>query len=143
VAVEVAIQNARNIDARQTERGLVLTLGGVLFDFDSADLTADAQLSVARVAGFLIALSNRNAVVEGHADNTGRADYNLELSKRRAESISAALVESGVEADRLAAEGYGSSFPVASNDTAEGREKNRRVEIVILKPGLSAAEARR
>jgi len=143
VAVEVAIQNASNIDARQTVRGLVLTLGGVLFGFDSADLTPEARLSVARVAGFLIALDNRDAVVEGHADNTGNADYNLGLSARRAESIAASLVESGVGQARLSAEGYGSTFPVASNDTAEGREKNRRVEIVILKPGLSASDARR
>jgi outer membrane protein OmpA-like peptidoglycan-associated protein len=143
VAVELAIQNARNIDARQTERGLVLTLGGVLFDFDSADLTSEARLSVARVAGFLIALDDRDAVVEGHADNTGKGDYNLGLSKRRAESIRDALFESGVAEGRLAAEGYGDRFPIASNDTAEGRERNRRVEIVILRPGLSAAEAHR
>jgi len=143
VAVEVAIQNARSVDAQQTERGLVLTLGGVLFGFNSAELTQRARLSVARVAGFLIALSDRNAIVEGHADNRGASDYNLELSLQRAESIRDALVESGVDENRLVAEGYGSNFPVASNDTAEGREKNRRVEIVILRPGLTAGEARR
>ncbi len=141
VAVEIAIRNARNIDAQQTGRGLVLTLGGVLFDTDSADLTAEAQLSVARVAGFLIALVDREALIEGYADSTGAADYNLELSKRRAQSILAALVESGVAPERLASEGYGSRFPVASNETREGRERNRRVEIVILKPGLRASEA--
>lgn len=143
VAVEVAIQNARSVDAKQTGRGLVLTLGGVLFAYNSADLTPEARLSVARVAGFLIALYDRDAVVEGHADKTGDAVYNVELSKRRAESIRVALAESGVESDRLATEGYGANFPVASNDTAEGREKNRRVEIVILKKGLTAQEARR
>jgi outer membrane protein OmpA-like peptidoglycan-associated protein len=143
VAIEVAIQNASNIDARQTVRGLVLTLGGVLFGFDSSELTPEARLSVARVSGFLIALDNRDAVVEGHADNSGDAEYNIDLSKRRAQSIAAVLVEDGVREGRLAAEGYGSTFPVASNDTAEGREQNRRVEIVILKPGLSASEAHR
>lgn len=142
-AVEVAIQNARSVDAQQTERGLVLTLGGVLFAFNSAELTSGARLSIARVAGFLIALNNRDAIVEGHADDRGTADYNIELSLRRAESIRAALIESGVEEGRLAAEGYGSNFPIASNDTSEGREQNRRVEIVILKPGLTAGEARR
>ncbi len=142
-AVEIAIQNARSVDAKQTGRGLVLTLGGVLFASDSDELTADARVSVARVAGFLIALSNRDALIEGYADNTGGAAHNLELSLRRAQSIRTALVESGVSEDRLDAEGYGANFPIADNDTREGRERNRRVEIVILNPGLSASEARR
>lgn len=143
VAVEIAIENARSVDAKQTGRGLVLTLGGVLFASDSHELTSEARLSVARVAGFLIALGDRDALVEGHADNTGAADHNLELSKERANSIRVALVESGVGQDRLVSEGYGALFPVADNSTREGRERNRRVEIVILKPGLSVDEARR
>ena len=142
-AVEVAIRNARSVDAKQTVRGLVLTLGGVLFAFNNADLTPEARLSVARVAGFLIALDQRDAIVEGHADNHGAADYNALLSKRRADSIRAGLIEFGVDEARLVSEGYGSQFPIASNDTAEGREQNRRVEIVILKPGLTAQEAHR
>jgi outer membrane protein OmpA-like peptidoglycan-associated protein len=142
-AVEVAIRNARTVDAEQTVRGLVLTLGGVLFAFNSADLTPEARLSVARVSGFLIALDQRDAIVEGHADNRGAAEYNVELSKRRADSIRSALIEFGVEEARMVSEGYGSQFPVASNDTAEGREQNRRVEIVILKQGLTAQEAHR
>jgi outer membrane protein OmpA-like peptidoglycan-associated protein len=143
VAVEIAIQNARSVDAKQTGRGLVLTLGGVLFESDSDKLTSGARISVARVAGFLIALSNRDALIEGYADSTGGAAHNLELSLRRAESIRDALAESGVSEDRLGAEGYGANFPIADNDTREGRERNRRVEIVILNPGLSASEARR
>jgi outer membrane protein OmpA-like peptidoglycan-associated protein len=143
VAVEVAIMNAQAIDAKQTGRGLVLTLGGVLFGLNSDALTSEARLSVARVAGFLIALGNRDALVEGHADSSGGEEHNLELSKRRAQSIQAALVEFGVAEDRMASEGYGALFPVADNATREGRERNRRVEIVILKPGLSAADARR
>lgn len=143
VAVELAIRNSRAVNAKQTGRGLVLTLGGVLFDLNSAELKTKGRLSVARVAGFLIALDNRDAIIEGHADNTGQSDYNVKLSKRRAESILDALVEFGVSEDRLVAEGYGANFPVASNDTPEGREQNRRVEIVILRVGLSASEARR
>ena len=143
VAVEVAIRNAQSVNAEQTERGLVLTLGGVLFAFNSAELTTDARLSVARVAGFLIALDQRDAIVEGHADNKGTDEYNVELSKRRADSIRTALIDSGVKESRLVSEGYGSTFPVASNDTAEGRGQNRRVEIVILRPGLTAQEAHR
>jgi outer membrane protein OmpA-like peptidoglycan-associated protein len=143
VAVEVAIMNAQAIDAKQTGRGLVLTLGGVLFGLNSDALTSEARLSVARVAGFLIALGNRDALVEGHADSSGGEELNLELSKRRAQSIQAALVEFGVAEDRMMSAGYGALFPVADNATREGRERNRRVEIVILKPGLSSADARR
>ena len=142
-AVEIAIKNARSVDAKQTGRGLVLTLGGVLFAIDSDELTSGARLSVSRVAGFLIALGDREALIEGYADSSGAADHNLELSMRRSESIRKALVEFGVGQERLSAEGYGSLFPVADNETREGRERNRRVEIVILKPGLSASEARR
>jgi outer membrane protein OmpA-like peptidoglycan-associated protein len=143
VAVEAAIQNARSVDARQTGRGLVLTLGGVLFGIDSDRLTQEARLSVARVAGFLIALADRDALIEGHTDSSGAASHNLDLSRRRAESVRDALAEFGVEKERLMAEGYGSLFPVADNSTAAGRERNRRVEIVILRPGLSASDARR
>ena len=143
VAVEIAIQNARSVDAKQTGRGLVLTLGGVLFDSDSANLKTEGRLSVARVAGFLIALNDRDAVIEGHADSTGNAEYNVKLSAQRAETIRDALVEFDVSDDRLVAEGYGANFPIASNDTPEGREQNRRVEIVILRPGLSASDAHR
>ena len=143
VAVEIAIRNARSVDAKQTGRGLVLTLGGVLFDSDSANLKTEGRLSVARVAGFLIALNDRDAVIEGHADSTGNAEYNVKLSAQRAETIRDALVEFDVLNDRLVAEGYGANFPIASNDTPEGREQNRRVEIVILRSGLSASDARR
>jgi outer membrane protein OmpA-like peptidoglycan-associated protein len=143
VAVEIAIKNARSVDAKQTGRGLVLTLGGVLFESDSDKLTSGARVSVARVAGFLIALSNRDALIEGYADNTGGAEHNLALSQRRAESIRDALVEFGVSQDRLLAEGYGANLPIADNETPEGRQRNRRVEIVILNPGLSASDARR
>lgn len=143
VAVEIAIRNARSVDAKQTGRGLVLTLGGVLFNSDSANLKTEGRLSVARVAGFLIALNDRDAVIEGHADSTGNAEYNVKLSARRAETIRDALVEFDVSDGRLVAEGYGANFPIASNDTPEGREQNRRVEIVILRPGLSASDAHR
>jgi len=77
--VEAAIRRAEALEARQTDRGLVLTLGGVLFEFDSAELKPEAQISVARVAGFLIALDDRQVLVEGHTDNVGADEYNLEL----------------------------------------------------------------
>lgn len=136
-------QRADQMTAEQTERGLVLTLGGVLFAFDSDELKADTQLATARLAGFLIALGDREVIVEGYTDNSGPAEYNLGLSKRRAVSVRDMLVANGVEADRIAADGYGMEFPVAPNDTDMDRAKNRRVEVVILEPGESAEQGRR
>jgi outer membrane protein OmpA-like peptidoglycan-associated protein len=141
--VEAAIRRAEALEARQTERGLVLTLGGVLFEFDSAELKPEAQVSVARVAGFLIALDDRHVLVEGHTDNVGKADYNLELSDRRAGAVRQVLVENRVSAWRIEAEGFGDQFPMASNESDEGQQANRRVELIILDPGKSTAEARR
>lgn len=142
-AVEQAIRNAEALDAQRTVRGLVLTLGGVQFGLDSAELKPAAEIAVARVAGFLIALQDREVLVEGHTDSTGSDAYNVELSRRRAEAVRDALIEGRIAPSRILAEGYGSAYPVADNDTEQGRAKNRRVEIVILEPGQSAAEARR
>jgi outer membrane protein OmpA-like peptidoglycan-associated protein len=141
--VEAAIRRAEALEARQTDRGLVLTLGGVLFEFDSAELKPEAQISAARVAGFLIALDDRQVLVEGHTDNVGSDEYNLELSKRRADSVRAALVANRVSAWRVESAGFGPEFPVASNDSEEGRQQNRRVEMIILDKGKTAAQSRR
>lgn len=138
-----AARRARALEAQQTERGLVLTLGGVLFAFNSADLKIGAKLALARVAGFLIALPHRQVVIEGHTDDVGSQAYNLALSRRRAESVRDYLVESGIEAQRIAADGFGKRFPVAGNDSDEGRGRNRRVEVVILEPGEAASQERR
>lgn len=141
--VDVAVRRARALDALQTDRGLVLTLGGVLFGFDSDELKPEAQKAVSRVAGFLIALDNREVLVEGYTDDIGEAEYNLGLSKRRADAVRAALVGNQVAPSRILADGYGANFPIADNETDEGRQKNRRVEIIILEPGQSAAQAQR
>ena len=141
--LEAALTRAEALEAKRTERGLVLTLGGVLFAFDSAELKPEAQVSVARVAGFLIGLENRNVLIEGHTDNVGTDRYNTALSKRRAESVRAMLIENRVGEERVLADGLGSAFPVASNDDEAGRDQNRRVEVIILDPGTSISEARR
>ena len=137
--VEIALRRARALDAEQTERGLVLTLGGVLFGFDSADLKPEAEISLARIAGFLIAAEDREVLVEGFTDNVGTEEYNLELSKLRAEAVTATLVGNHVDPSRILAAGFGPAYPVASNEEGEGRALNRRVEVIILDPGLSAA----
>ena len=93
------------------------------------------------MAGFLIANPDREVVVEGHTDNVGTDEYNLGLSRARANSVRDFLMLQGVSGMRIVAEGFGKLYPVASNDTESGRAQNRRVEIVILDPGVSAAGA--
>lgn len=120
-----------DLQASQTERGLVLTLGDVLFDTGKNDLKAGAYAVIEKLAAFLKEYPNRKAQIEGFTDSVGSDDYNLGLSIRRAESVRNALNGRGIELDRILYRGYGEAFPVASNKTREGRQRNRRVEVVI------------
>lgn len=128
-------QELADLQARDTERGLMLTLGDVLFEVDQATLKPGAMQRLFRLVTFLRAEPTRGVLVEGHTDSTGSAAHNLALSDRRAQAVQAFLVENGVESSRVIARGYGLSFPIAPNDTPAGRQLNRRVEIVILDPG--------
>jgi outer membrane protein OmpA-like peptidoglycan-associated protein len=128
------------LEAQKTERGLVLTLGDVLFDVDEATLKAGATQSLSRLIAFLKEYPDRQVLVEGHTDSTGTEQYNLGLSQRRAESVVQFLSLNGITPDRAIARGYGKAYPVAGNETAAGRQRNRRVEIVILDPGEKALE---
>ena len=119
------------LQAQQTERGLVLTLGDVLFETDEAALQPGAEAMVDRLAQFLEEYPERRIIIEGHTDSTGAADYNRQLSEERAEALQRALGDRGVAANRVETRGLGEDYPVASNDTAAGRQLNRRVEIVI------------
>lgn len=124
----------RNIEARETDRGVAVNLPNVNFQFDSADLTPDGSERVKQMAGILTRQGQgRKVSVEGHASKE-RADqeaYNQELSERRAHSVASALEKSGIGHDRIVSKGVGTRFPVASNETEEGRRKNRRVEVII------------
>ncbi len=102
--------------------------GEVLFDFDKADLKSSAYPILDEAVTVLEKNPGLNIEIQGYTDSTGAEDYNLKLSQRRAESVMAFLVNRGIDPGRLSAKGYGSANPVASNDTAEGRAKNRRVE---------------
>ena len=119
------------LHARETDRGIVLTLGDVLFETDRTDLKPGADATVARLGQFLRDYPDRRVLIEGHTDSVGSDAYNLNLSRQRADAVRAALLMQGIEATRIIAVGKGESFPVASNDTAAGRQENRRVEIVI------------
>lgn len=129
-----AEQMAKRIDeleAQQTERGLVLTLGDVLFDFDKASLKPGGQRAANNLAQFLQEYPERNVMIEGFTDIVGPADYNQELSRRRANAVRQELLNQGISASRIRIRGYGEQYPVASNNTEAGRQQNRRVEVII------------
>lgn len=119
------------LEAEATERGLVLTLGDVLFATGSAEIQGGTNQNLEKLVNFLKQYPDRQVLIEGHTDNVGSATFNQTLSRQRAESVRRFLVNRGIESSRLSVSGYGYERPVASNDTATGRQQNRRVEVVI------------
>jgi outer membrane protein OmpA-like peptidoglycan-associated protein len=131
----------RQIDemhAKVTDRGVVLTLGDVLFTSGQADLKTAATGNLNKLVTFLNTYPNRTVVVEGYTDSVGSDDYNQGLSERRADGVKSYLVRRGVGSERLTALGKGKADPVAGNDSADGRQQNRRVEVVISNPAAAA-----
>jgi outer membrane protein OmpA-like peptidoglycan-associated protein len=127
-----------NLKAQQTGRGLVLTVGDVLFAPGKAEVSPGARRSIDKLADFLKAYPRRKVLIEGHTDNTGDEDWNIKLSQQRADAVRDRLIEMGVAAQRIRTKGYGPKFPVVDNDTPDGRQQNRRVEVVVLDEGASA-----
>jgi outer membrane protein OmpA-like peptidoglycan-associated protein len=119
------------LKAKKTDRGIVVTLGDLLFDTAKATLKPGAYSTVDRLAEALKESPDRKVMIEGHTDSVGNDEYNQELSERRAQSVQAALFERGVSAEQISAIGKGESTPVASNDNAAGRQQNRRVELIF------------
>lgn len=124
-------QQIADLNARPTDRGLVMTLGDVLFATGKAELMGGAASNLDKLASFLKEYPERTAEIEGHTDNVGSADLNRGLSQRRADSVKTYLVQQGVESSRLSTTGKGFDSPVAGNESAAGRQQNRRVEIII------------
>jgi len=120
-----------DLKAEVTDRGLVLTLGDVLFATGSADLQSGANSNLDKLVTFLNEHPERKVLVEGHTDNVGGEELNQRLSRQRAEAVRNYLTEKGIAAERLSAEGIGMDRPVADNSTRTGRQQNRRVEIII------------
>lgn len=120
-----------DLSAKQTERGLVITMGDVLFGTDLSNLNSEGMRSAQKLADVLNKNPQRTVLVEGYTDSTGSSSHNQELSERRAMSVRTALVGMGISGDRVLTRGYGQSFPVAANDTSANRQMNRRVEIVL------------
>jgi outer membrane protein OmpA-like peptidoglycan-associated protein len=124
-------QQLADMQAKQTDRGMMLTLGNVLFDTNGDTLKPGADELVSRLAQFLQNHPDIKVRIEGHTDSTGADDYNQSLSQRRADAVALALEGRGIPVQRIQAVGRGKSAPVAGNDTAAGRQQNRRVEIIF------------
>jgi OOP family OmpA-OmpF porin len=124
------------LQGQLTDRGIVLTIGDVLFATGKSELNASAQRSMNKLAEFLQNNQNRNLLVEGHTDSVGNDAYNQGLSEQRAASVKSSLVARGAAADRIVTVGYGKKYPLASNDVEAGKQQNRRVEAIILNEGV-------
>ena len=124
-------QEISELQAVKADRGLVMTLGDVVFDVNKADLKPGGLVTVEKLAAFLAEYPTRRVMIEGFTDSTGSAEYNQGLSERRALAVRKALLDKGIESTRVDLRGYGEEFPVATNATAAGRQMNRRVEIII------------
>ena len=119
------------LETRDTARGLVVNLGDVLFDTGKYDLRAPAREALAKLSGIVLSHPGLKLTVEGHTDNVGSDDFNQKLSEQRADAVRAYLIVQKLEPDNVTSKGFGKSRPVASNDTSQGRQQNRRVEIIV------------
>lgn len=122
------------LQAKVTERGIVLTLGDVLFSSGRADLKPGTASNLDRLVAFLNQYPGRKVAIEGHTDDVGSDDSNQGLSQRRAESVKSFLVRQGIDTARITASGKGEHEPVADNQSEVGRQQNRRVEVIIDNP---------
>ena len=121
-----------NLQLRQTESGVVVTLGDVLFESGQTELREEAMASLVEVVDLLQSEPDKKIRIEGHTDSVGDANTNLEISQKRADAVLGALVSLGVDAARVTTQGMGEDFPIASNETDEGRAQNRRVDVILL-----------
>lgn len=124
-------EQLRALNAKKTERGMVVTVSDVLFDTGRAELKAGSARNLEKLVAFFNAYPQRTAIVEGFTDSVGSDSSNQDLSTRRAAAVRNTLLEMGVARERISARGYGEAFPVAGNDSNSGRQLNRRVEVVL------------
>jgi OOP family OmpA-OmpF porin len=127
--------------AKKTDRGIMITLGDVLFEFGKADLKPGSVRGLDPLVSFLREYPERNLLIEGHTDSIGSDASNMVLSQRRADSVTDALAVAGVDRARITARGLSQPYPVASNNTPAGRQQNRRVELIILPDGQTGPQA--
>lgn len=137
---ELIAQQEKQLDelnAKKTERGMVITLGDVLFSTNNAQLASGGMHNVQKLADFLKRYPQQKVMIEGYTDSTGSNSTNQTLSERRANAVRTALMDMGTSNDRITTRGYGEAFPVASNDTANSRQLNRRVEIILSNDSIA------
>jgi len=124
--------NSKTVSVYRDARGTILSMSDILFETGKADLKQELKENLAAIGAILQSLlTESKVIVEGHTDNVGKPEFNQKLSEQRAEAVMKYLIERGIDASRLQSVGYGLTKPVADNNTKEGREKNRRVELVI------------
>ena len=121
----------KELNAKQTKRGLVITIGDVLFSSSNSDLKSGGMHNVRKLAAFLDQYPKYRVLIEGYTDNTGIDASNQTLSEHRADAVKVALMDTGIASDRIITRGYGREFPVARNNNSSNRQQNRRVEIVL------------
>jgi outer membrane protein OmpA-like peptidoglycan-associated protein len=119
------------LQTRDSARGLIVNMSDVLFDFGSYTLKPGAREKLAKISGIVLAHPGLTLQIEGHTDSVGGDEFNQKLSERRAGSVRDFLADQGVPGSNITARGFGKTQPVASNETAEGRQRNRRVELVV------------
>lgn len=119
------------LNAKQTKRGMVVTLGDVLFGSNQTELKSGGSRNVKKLADFLKEYPQRIVMIEGYTDSTGSSAHNQLLSEHRANAVRSALIADGIDAARINTRGFGAQFPVADNNTASSRQMNRRVEIIF------------
>lgn len=135
IQLDARTKELEDLKAQQTERGMMITMGDVLFQTGKADLRPGALQNLYRLASYLKDNPNRKVMVEGHTDSVGSSYSNQRLSERRAQSVASFLISNGVNSSRITEVGYGEEYPVDTNNTAAGRSNNRRVEVTILNKG--------
>jgi outer membrane protein OmpA-like peptidoglycan-associated protein len=121
----------QELNAKHTNRGMVITIGDVLFSSSKAQLKSGGMHNVEKLAAFLEQYPKYRVLIEGYTDNTGNAESNQVLSEQRADAVKSALIDKGVSSERIITRGYGKEFPVARNDNSSRRQLNRRVEVVL------------
>jgi outer membrane protein OmpA-like peptidoglycan-associated protein len=129
------------LQTRDSARGLIVNMSDVLFDFGSYTLKPGAREKLAKVSGIVLAHPGLMLQIEGHTDSVGTDDFNQQLSERRAGSVRDFLADQGVPGTSITARGFGKTQPVAANDTPEGRQRNRRVEIIVNGDAIGNASA--
>jgi outer membrane protein OmpA-like peptidoglycan-associated protein len=119
------------LETRDTARGLIVNMSDVLFDFNKYTLRPAAREKLAKISGIILSHPGLRLEVDGYTDSVGSEEYNLKLSDQRAGGVRSYLLGEGIAPDNITAKGFGKDNPVASNDNAAGRQKNRRVEMVV------------